>query len=119
MIVLITSSMPQEGKSMTSLNLATAFAMTNSRTLLLRLDLRKSIESDNHITNQELVGISDYLIRQANLEDIITQTEVPNLEIITSGNVPPNPVELLTSDRMKDLLLQVKQKYDYVIIQLR
>ena len=46
--------------------------------------------------------MSDYLIRQANLEDIITQTEVPNLEIITSGNVPPNPVELLTSDRMKD-----------------
>ena len=41
---------------------------------------------------------------------------MPNLEIITSGNVPPNPVELLTSDRMKDLLLQVKQQYDYVII---
>ncbi len=115
-IILITSSIPKEGKSMSSLNLATAFALTNSKTLLLKLDLRKTSDNNGNFRDHELVGISDYLIRQANLEDIITKTEVPELDIITSGTAPPNPVELLTSERTKDVLLQAKQQYDYVII---
>ncbi len=115
-IILLTSSIPLEGKSMSSLNLATAFALTKNRTLLIRLDLRKASELHDDFNQQELVGLSDYLIDSARLEDIITHTEVPGLDIIPAGQIPPNPAELLTSERIKDLLLLVKQRYDYIII---
>lgn len=115
-IILLTSSIPLEGKSMSSLNLATAFALTSNRTLLIRLDLRKTSEKEDDFNQQELVGVSDYLINQAKLEDIITHTEIPGLNIIPSGQSPPNPAELLSSERMKDLLIQVKHRFDYVII---
>ena len=115
-IILLTSSIPLEGKSMSSLNLATAFALTKNQTLLIRLDLRKASESNDDFNHQELVGVSDYLVEQAKLEDIITQTDIPGLDIIPSGQTPPNPAELLTSEKMKDLLLQVRQRYDYIII---
>ncbi len=115
-VILLTSSIPLEGKSMSSLNLATAFALTANRTLLIRLDLRKTSEKDDDFNQQELVGVSDYLIGQAKLEDIITHTEIPGLNIIPAGQIPPNPAELLSSERMKDLLIQVKQRFDYVIV---
>ena len=101
---------------MSSLNLATAFALANNRTLLVRLDLRKDSESDDDFNQQELVGLSDYLTGFAKLEDIITRTEIPGLAIIPTGQLPPNPAELLSSERIKDLLIQVKQRFDYVII---
>jgi len=115
-IILLTSSIPLEGKSMTSLNLATAFAMARNRTLLIRLDLRKTSELEDDFKQQELVGLSDYLIREAKLEDIITHTEIPGLSIIPSGQTPPNPTELLSSERIKDLLIQARERFDYVII---
>ena len=115
-IILLTSSIPLEGKSMTSLNLATAFAIAKNRTLLVRLDLRKTSESEDDFNQQELVGLSDYLIQEAKLEDIITRTEIPGLDIIPSGQTPPNPAELLSSERIKDMLTQVKERFDYVII---
>lgn len=115
-IILLTSSIPLEGKSMSSLNLATAFALSKNRTLLMRLDLRKASELNDGFNQQELVGLSDYLIDSARLEDIITHTEVSGLDIIPAGQIPPNPAELLTSERIKDLLLLVKQRYDYIII---
>ena len=101
---------------MTSLNLATAFAMARNRTLLIRLDLRKTSDSEDDFKQQELVGLSDYLIREAKLEDIITHTEIPGLDIIPSGQTPPNPTELLSSERIKDLLIQARERFDYVII---
>ena len=115
-IILLTSSIPLEGKSMSSLNLATAFALAKNRTLLIRLDMRKDSEADDDFKQQELVGLSDYLIDQAKLEDIITNTEVPGLAIIPAGKIPPNPTELLSSERIKDLLLQARLRFDYVII---
>jgi len=115
-IILLTSSIPLEGKSMSSLNLAAAFALAQYRTLLIRLDLRKAFEPDDDFGNQSLVGLSDYLIGQAKLEDIITRTETPGLDIIPAGQMPPNPAELLSSERIKDLLIQVRHRFDYVII---
>jgi capsular exopolysaccharide synthesis family protein len=115
-VILLTSSLPLEGKSMTSLNLASAFALAGNRTLLIRLDLRKTSELEDDFNQQELVGLSDYLIREARLEDIITHAEIPGLSIIPSGKTPPNPAELLSSERIKDLILQAKERFDYVII---
>ncbi|MHA2101106.1 MAG: polysaccharide biosynthesis tyrosine autokinase [Candidatus Kariarchaeaceae archaeon] len=115
-IILLTSSIPLEGKSMSSLNLATAFAIANNRTLLIRLDMRKASEEEDDFKQQELVGLSDYLINEAKLADIITQTEIHGLSIIPSGQIPPNPAELLSSEKINDLLIQAKQHFDYVII---
>ena len=115
-IILLTSSVPLEGKSMSSLNLATAFALANNRTLLIRLDLRKGNEPDDDFNQQELVGLSDYLIDQAKLEDIVTRTKIPGLAIIPAGQIPPNPAELLSSEKIKELLYQAKLRYDYVIV---
>ncbi|MFC2080679.1 GumC family protein [Bacteroidota bacterium] len=115
-IILITSSLPLEGKSFSALNLATSFAQANNKTLLLKFDLRKKEDNDHSFGHQELVGVSNYLIQQATLEDVIIQTDIPNLDLITSGDNPPNPVELITSERTKDLMLQIKQRYDYIII---
>jgi capsular exopolysaccharide synthesis family protein len=115
-IILLTSSIPLEGKSMTSLNLASAFAIAKNQTLLIRLDLRKSSDDEANYKRQQLVGLSDYLINEAKIVDIITNTDVPGLDVIPSGQIPPNPAELLSSEKIKDLLVQVKQRYDYVII---
>ncbi|MBA7516909.1 Tyrosine-protein kinase wzc [subsurface metagenome] len=115
-IILITSSLPLEGKSFSALNLATSFAQANNKTLLLKFDLRKSEENDHNFRHQELVGVSNYLIKQAALEDIIIKTDISNLDFIATGENPPNPVELLTSERTKDLMLQIKQQYDYVLV---
>ena len=115
-IILLTSSIPLEGKSMSSLNLATAFALANNRTLLIRLDLRKETEIDDSYNQQQLVGLTDYLIKQARLEDILTRTEIPGLDLILAGRVPPNPAELLSSERIRELLDQVRQRYDYIIV---
>jgi capsular exopolysaccharide synthesis family protein len=115
-IILITSSLPLEGKSFCALNLATSFAKANNKTLLLRFDLRKKEEEIRGFGHQKLVGISDFLIAHVTLDDIIIPTDIPNLDWISAGENPPNPVELLTSDRIKDLMQQVKQQYDYVFI---
>ncbi|MFC2116971.1 GumC family protein, partial [Bacteroidota bacterium] len=115
-IILVTSTLPQEGKSFTALNLATSFAQANSKTLLIRFDLRKSEDIYNGFKHKELIGITNYLINRATLEDVIISTEITNLDLITSGEPSPNPLELITSEKVKDLLSQVKQRYDFIIL---
>lgn len=115
-IILITSSLPFEGKSFCALNLATCFAKANNKTLLIRFDLRKEEGSIKYFGHQKLVGISNYLIKRATLDDIIIPTDIPNLDWISAGESPPNPVELLSSDMLKELMQQIKQEYDYIFI---
>ena len=79
------------------------------------MDLRKpKLHEDIHITNE--VGLVNYLIGQKELEEIIQPTQVPNLDVITAGPVPPNPSELLISDQTAKLIEQLKEKYDYIVI---
>jgi tyrosine-protein kinase Etk/Wzc len=114
--ILITSSLPQEGKSFISINIASSLAIAQQKTLLIGFDLRKGKDLYDEFGFQKLVGISSYLVGNASLEDIIISTKIENLDLMVSGDTPPNPVELISSDKTKELLQEVRLKYDYVII---
>ena len=113
--LMLTSSISGEGKTFCSINIATVFAMSEKKTIIVGLDLRKpKIFEDFLITNE--VGAVNYLIGQKTVDEIIQPTHIPYLDVITSGPIPPNPSELIMSDAMSELLTSLKQKYDYIIL---
>ncbi|AWI24471.1 polysaccharide biosynthesis tyrosine autokinase [Flavobacterium pallidum] len=113
--LMITSSVSGEGKTFCSINIATVFAMSEKKTIIIGLDLRKpKIFGDFKISND--IGAVNYLIGQKTLDEIIQPTHIPFLDVITSGPIPPNPAELILSDGMRDMLLLLKEKYDYIIL---
>jgi capsular exopolysaccharide synthesis family protein len=113
--ILITSSVGSEGKSFVSINLATVFALQGNKVVLVGLDLRKpKLFEDFGLDNR--IGVSSFLIGQASLDQVIRKTEVENLDIITSGPIPPNPAELISKTEMKTFFDGLKERYDIVII---
>lgn len=114
-VVMLTSSLSQEGKSFVSLNLAVSLAISNKRTVLLGFDLRRPKISE-YMNITEMLGITSYLINTATLSDIIVRTDLENLDYIPAGTVPPNPVELIASDKVQTLITQLREMYDYIII---
>ena len=114
-IVMLTSSISGEGKTFCSMNLATVFALSNKKTVIVGLDLRKpKLFDDFKIDN--ITGTVNYLIGQKSINEIIQQTHIPNLDLITSGPVPPNPAELIMSATMREMIDELKLKYDYIIL---
>ena len=114
--IMITSSMPGEGKSFTSSNIATAFAQDGNKVLLVDCDMRKGrLHKIFELSNSK--GLSNLLIDniEKNYKKYIKKTNVDNLSIITSGVVPPNPSELLNSEKNKKLIEILEQEYDYII----
>ena len=115
--ILVTSSMPSEGKSFTAVNVATSFALANSKTILVEFDLRNPNRFINEVFNaKELVGVSSYLINKATLDEIIVPTDISNLDIMPAGQIPPNPIELISSTRTHQLFNELKKRYDFIII---
>ncbi|MEE4197979.1 MAG: polysaccharide biosynthesis tyrosine autokinase [Bacteroidales bacterium] len=114
-VMMVTSSMMGEGKSFVSLNLATGFALYHAKVLLLSFDLRKPTISTLLNLHQEK-GLSTYLSQHCRLEDIIFQTEIKNLWTIPSGPIPPNPSELIASEKTNQLFDELRKKFDYIII---
>jgi len=113
--VLLTSSVSGEGKTFTSINIASLYAMSNKKTVLLGLDLRKpKIIGDFNLIND--FGVVNYLIGDKSISEIVQKTHIPNLDLISSGPVPPNPSELLISDEMDVFMEQLKKEYDYIIM---
>lgn len=113
--LMLTSSVSGEGKTFCSINIATVFALSEKKTIILGLDLRKpKIFDDFNIQND--IGAVNYLIGQKKLEDIIQHTHIPYLDVITSGPIPPNPSELILGDSMKEMMAQLKRDYDYIIL---
>lgn len=113
--LMLTSSISGEGKTFCSINIATVFAMSEKKTIIVGLDLRKpKIFSDFNLENSS--GVVNYLIGQKSVEEIIQKTEIPYLDVITSGPIPPNPAELLIGDSMQELLNDLKNRYDYIIL---
>jgi len=121
--IVITSCMPQEGKSFTAANLAVSFAEANQKVLLIDADMRKGrISKIFHVPNEK--GLSQYLLHMTkdskeNLElgrEYIQTTQIANLHILTNGILPPNPSELIGSPKMHDLLALWKQAYDVIIL---
>jgi len=113
--ILVTSSSSGEGKSFTAINLAISFTLIGKKVALLELDLRKpKVSKLLEIRND--VGISNYLVNQASINDIIKPTEIKDFFLLPSGIVPPNPAELLQKDRFRQLMAEVKERFDYVIL---
>ena len=120
--LLVTSTMPGEGKTWISSNLAIAFAQTGKRVILIDADMRKcnlhsifKVEPYPGLSNY-LSGVSENSSSIQNLDNYIRVTEVPNLYLIPAGNVPPNPSELLTTYQMTELLEKLKEICDLIII---
>lgn len=114
-VILITSSMPGEGKTHTALNLASVYSLLGKRTILLGMDLRKPrIYQDFSLSNDK--GISTWLIGKDKLEDVIQETSFDNLSIIPAGPIPPNPSELIALDKTNELFKALKSKYDFIVI---
>jgi capsular exopolysaccharide synthesis family protein len=115
-LLTVTSAMSGEGKTTTALSLAIQFAQAGKRTLLIEADLRKpSLHRALQLDNQ--VGLTHYLAGGgAQPVDIAKPTHIPNLFVIPSGPLPPNPAELLSSARMVELLGLAAGKFDQVIL---
>ena len=114
-IITVTSSIGGEGKTFTTMNLAAIFALSGHKTVLIGGDLRKpKLHEDFKVNTSK--GLSSYLINKSDLAEVIEKTEIDTLDVIASGPTPPNPAELLDSDKMKDLIIDLNKTYDYVII---
>jgi tyrosine-protein kinase Etk/Wzc len=112
--ISITSTVSGEGKTFSAINLATIIAMSGKKTLLVGLDLRKPRINSLFGFDRE-VGLSTYLIGKYSEDEIIEKSDIENLDIITSGPIPPNPAELLQCERMTEFLVEIKKRYDYIV----
>lgn len=111
----ITSAISGEGKTFCSINLSTVLAISGKRTIVIDADMRKP-RIAAYLGLKNTTGLSSYLIKHNTLEEVIQPTKIKNLDVITSGPIPPNPVELMELNEMKDLIAKLKQDYDYIII---
>jgi capsular exopolysaccharide synthesis family protein len=113
-VICITSEVAGEGKSFVAVNLASTLALINKRVILISTDLRRSkLHKTFKVSND--IGLSNYLANQCSIHDIIN-TSQNNLDFITSGPVPPNPAELIQSDRMIKLIEELKLTYDFIMV---
>ena len=115
-VIALTSVQPKEGKSTTSMSLAVSFARAGYRTLLVDADTRNSVMMGSFKPDAPLKGLTDFLSGHADLQTTISRTSVPNLTMIPSGQVPPNPTALFQSDNFKRMIEAVQEHYDYVLI---
>ncbi|WP_316792247.1 polysaccharide biosynthesis tyrosine autokinase [Pedobacter frigoris] len=114
-IIHITSEISGEGKSFLSVNLATSLSLINKKVILIAADLRKSsLHKILNLTNQP--GLSNYLVTETEVSHMIKSTNIPNLDFISSGTIPPNPAELLHSKKMEKMLLTLRKSYDFIVI---
>ena len=111
----ITSSAAGEGKSITIMNLAISFAQTGKKVLLIDADLRRPALS-RLLVEKATPGLSNVLAGLESHENAIRRDVYPNLDVIFSGDVPPNPSELLSGERMQQLLDEMSQCYDYMLV---
>jgi capsular exopolysaccharide synthesis family protein len=111
-IVIISAGMG-EGKSTTALNLATVFAQAGQRVVIVDSDLRRpTLHKLLRVSNN--VGLTNYLLKQNTLEEVIQTTPVPTLDFMASGKLPSSSMSILNSPQMKDLIAELKQRYDFV-----
>ncbi len=115
-VILVTSTMEGEGKSFSALNIASSLAVTNNKTILVEFDLRRPSALYNKLGVRGLVGVSSYLINKASLEEITISSDIENLDLVLAGQVPPNPIELISSKKTEELFEELRRTYDYIII---
>lgn len=115
-VIALTSTVPNEGKSSISFNLAVSLAESGKKVMFLDADLRKSVLIGRYKINKAVKGLTHFLSGIHQFDEVAYATNVENLHVVFSGPVPPNPSELLGNRHFKNLLSQLKKNYDYVII---
>lgn len=113
--ILVTSTEKDEGKSISSRNLAISMAMDNKKTILIDADLRESSFLGRENTNKN-IGLTNYLSGTSEIKDILIETSIPNLYMVNTGPLPPNPTELIASEKMDELLSELEARFDMIII---
>ncbi|MDO3628844.1 polysaccharide biosynthesis tyrosine autokinase [Mucilaginibacter sp. BT774] len=116
-VIMITSSMGGEGKSFITLNLASVLGLGGKKVVMIELDLRKPKLSSN-INMDHTYGFTEYAVSSSiQFSDIIKSTDISDdVYLISAGRIPPNPAELLLSNRLKELITELKRDFDYIII---
>ncbi|MGD9932039.1 MAG: GumC family protein [Mangrovibacterium sp.] len=114
-VISINSVIPREGKSFTAVNLASMIAINSMKVLLIDCDMRKP-SAHKYLSCENTVGLSTFLIGQHERNEIIQKTKIENLQLISGGPVPPNPSEMLETGRLKQLISDCRQEYDYIVI---
>lgn len=114
-VIMITSALQGEGKSITALNLSIALGQTDQKILLIDCDLRRP-RLARLMNAASPVGLSNLLMDLKKLDNAIVSNEEHGIDLIFAGDIPPNPAELLSSKRMSNLLTILRERYDYVII---
>jgi len=113
--ILVTSGQPGEGKTTTAVNTAISLSQLGASVLIIDCDLRKpSVHKLLGVDHVE--GVSSYLSRRMALDDVIQKLPIPNLSVMTSGRIPPNPAEMISSTRMKEMLAILCERFDHIII---
>jgi non-specific protein-tyrosine kinase len=112
----VTSAVPQEGKTTISSNLAVVLAQGDKKAVLIDADLRRpQVQQKFGLPNR--VGLTNLFVRQMDtLSGVLQPSELPQLSIITSGSLPPNPAELLTSQKMTQILDRLNQEFDMIVV---
>ena len=115
-VILITSALPQEGKTTTSINTAIVLAQKGTRVLLIDADLRRP-SIHKALGMGPKTGLSNVLTGNATLQQAVARSGIlPTLFVLTAGTPPPNPAELLASSNMKDILAELREQYDHIIV---
>lgn len=114
-VVLFSSAEPSAGKSTVCSNLALIMAQSGARVLLIDADMRRPVQH-RHFRMRRTDGLSKILAGMATLEECVHKQVSPNLDLLLVGSIPPNPSELLGSDRMRELLDKASEQYDYIFI---
>ena len=115
-VIAITSCTPNEGKTEISFRLAVSMAEAGKKVMFIDADLRKSVLVGRYKVETSLKGLSHYLSGQESLDSIICTTSAENMQVIFSGQVPPNPAELLGNSRYQSMIAEFREMYDYIII---
>jgi capsular exopolysaccharide synthesis family protein len=114
-VFMVSSSISGEGKTFTTINLATVFAMSNKKTLIVGADMRRPrIYQDFNRSNDQ--GLSTYLSGISDFDQVVQNTEIENLFLVSGGPVPPNPSELLLTGKFEEFIKKALEIYDFVLI---
>ncbi len=113
--IAVTSALPKEGKTLTSINLAITFAQTDARVLIIDCDMRRP-RVHRYFELESRVGLSNVLSGMCTFEEAVKKAGSLNLSVLPAGLIPPNPVELLSSESMSKLLDTLSESYDYIIL---
>ncbi|MDY3917735.1 MAG: CpsD/CapB family tyrosine-protein kinase [Candidatus Limivivens sp.] len=115
-VISVTSCLPNEGKSVLTFHLAAAMAEAEKKVLMIDADIRKSVMLNRFQADRVEKGLSEYLTGQCLLDDCLCKTNIKNMDVIFTGPVAPNPSEILGSKKFADLLVQMREQYDYVLL---